>query len=215
MIATRIATASEISAATCALSLMPPSRMNSARIGRIAKMVLANSESPTGSNTCLYMRAPPPVASPRAYPASLDLQRARRPLHHLLQRHAVPRHGEGGRHAPRAARLRGRRPARADLLRSDALQLGLRGRRARAGPALRARLRSLRRHRVAVRVVHRDGPRPLPGAVRAGPRADRVPGRPARGDRWGRDVPAPRDPAPALPLAAGAADRRPPAPAAR
>ncbi len=49
-------------------------------------------------------------------------------LHHLLQRHAVSRHREGGGGGARAPRPRGRVPPRADLLRPDALQHRLRPR---------------------------------------------------------------------------------------
>ena len=51
--------------------------------------------------------------------------RAGRPVHHLFQRHAVPGGGAGHRGGAGAARLRGRVPRRADLLRADARQLGL------------------------------------------------------------------------------------------
>ena len=60
MIATRIATSSDHSAATWALSFSPPSRTNSVMSGRAAKIVDRHSELPTGSSTCLYMRILPP-----------------------------------------------------------------------------------------------------------------------------------------------------------
>src|SRR5215210_733553 len=65
MIATMIAAASAISAAQWAFILMPPSRTNSTRIGMAAKIELRASESPTGSNTCLYMPHPPVAGLPR------------------------------------------------------------------------------------------------------------------------------------------------------
>ena len=47
-------------------------------------------------------------------------------VRHLSERHAVPRHGPRDRGAARAARRRGRLPARADVLRADAHQHRLR-----------------------------------------------------------------------------------------
>ena len=46
-------------------------------------------------------------------------------VHHLLQRHAVPRDGEGGCHRAGTARPPRGVPPRADLLRTDALQHGV------------------------------------------------------------------------------------------
>src|SRR5215207_9918388 len=68
MMATRIATTSEAPAATCAGRLSPPRRANSVMSGSAAKTELASSESPTGSNTCVYastvyIRPPPRVRS--------------------------------------------------------------------------------------------------------------------------------------------------------
>src|SRR5215210_5891369 len=65
MIATRIAVASAISAAQWAFILMPPRITNSTTIGMAAKIALRPSESPTGSNTCLYMPHPPVAGLPR------------------------------------------------------------------------------------------------------------------------------------------------------
>ena len=120
----------------------------------------------------------------------------RRALHRLLQRHALPVDRTGRR--PLLERLGHTRrvPARADLLRPDALQHRLSGRGAAAGAALRARLRRLRRGRLAVGVVRRHGARAVPSPRRADAdatlaervaalgaarlRALRVPCRPAR-----------------------------------
>src|SRR3954466_2597298 len=63
MIATRIATASEMTAAMCAFSLSPPSRMNSVISGIRANSELYNSESLTGSRTCLYIDVSSPEVS--------------------------------------------------------------------------------------------------------------------------------------------------------
>jgi hypothetical protein len=54
--ATSSATSSDKSPAQCDLSLSPPSSTNSVANGIIATSALRNSESPTGSSTCLYMR---------------------------------------------------------------------------------------------------------------------------------------------------------------
>src|ERR671911_230428 len=51
---------------------------------------------------------------------------ARKPVRHLFQRHALPRHRPGGGAALGAARLRSGLSARANLLRADAPQLRLR-----------------------------------------------------------------------------------------
>src|SRR4051794_32322393 len=64
---------------------------------------------------------------------------ARCALHHLLQRHAVPGHGHRRGAAPGTARGAGRLPARADVLRADAPELGVRERGGAAHAALRAR----------------------------------------------------------------------------
>jgi hypothetical protein len=56
--ATRIATPSETSAAQWAFIFRPPSRTNSVITGRAAKIAVRNSESPTGSSTCLYIATP-------------------------------------------------------------------------------------------------------------------------------------------------------------
>src|SRR4051794_602032 len=50
-------TSSAARPATWALSLRPPSRMNSVASGIIATSALAASEPPTGSNTCWYTPA--------------------------------------------------------------------------------------------------------------------------------------------------------------
>ncbi len=60
MTAVRIATASEIRPAQCDFSFRPPSSTNSVASGIIATSALANSESPTGSSTCLYIVRSPP-----------------------------------------------------------------------------------------------------------------------------------------------------------
>ena len=57
MTATRIAASSESSPAQCDFSLSPPSSTNSVASGIIATSALRNSESPTGSSTCLYICA--------------------------------------------------------------------------------------------------------------------------------------------------------------
>ncbi|CAA9516783.1 MAG: Predicted L-lactate dehydrogenase, Fe-S oxidoreductase subunit YkgE, partial [uncultured Solirubrobacteraceae bacterium] len=91
---------------------------------------------------------------------------AGRPLHHLRERHAVPtdRARHGG--AARAPGLHGGVPARADVLRAAARQLGLSRPGGAARPAVRARVRGpgLRRDRVPVGIVRGDGPRPVPDA---------------------------------------------------
>src|SRR3954447_10315008 len=76
MIATRIETASEISAATCAFSFSPPSRMNSVASGIRANSELTNSESLTGSRTCLYIDVSSPRYLGRGYPLILGATRA-------------------------------------------------------------------------------------------------------------------------------------------
>src|SRR3954466_11869759 len=68
---------------------------------------------------------------------------ARRPLRDLLQRHAVPGGRSRGGRTARAPGLRGRLPARADVLRADARQLRLRARGGPAARALPARVRGL------------------------------------------------------------------------
>src|SRR5215203_6634267 len=146
MIATRIARSSATSAAMWAASLSPPSSTNSVTIGISANSELRNSESPTGSSTCLYTVSPPlsPLHRQLPHPACNIPRLARstlrrdagRALHHLLQRHAVPGHGPRRGRAAGAPRARGRLSRGADVLRADALQLGLRGRRAGARAAL-------------------------------------------------------------------------------
>ena len=91
---------------------------------------------------------------------------------------------------------------------------GLRRSRLCAGAAMGAGVRRLRRGRVAVGVVRRASCVSTSRRRRAVVRADRVPGGPAGGGRRGGVVPAPRDAAPDLPLAADAARRRPAAAAA-
>src|SRR3954452_3095774 len=59
MTATRIDASSASRPAQCDFILSPPSRMNSVASGTMAKSVLTNSESPTGSRTCLYISPPP------------------------------------------------------------------------------------------------------------------------------------------------------------
>src|SRR5215210_2196845 len=59
MMAMRIARPSATSAARCAAHLSPPSSTNSVTIGISANSELRNSESPTGSRTCLYTLSPP------------------------------------------------------------------------------------------------------------------------------------------------------------
>src|SRR3954453_9210475 len=71
MIAIRIAIASAIADAMCAAMRSPPSSTNSTTIGISADSVLADSEPPTGSSTCLYI-APSPLAK------DLRLRRTRR-----------------------------------------------------------------------------------------------------------------------------------------
>src|SRR3954447_11892177 len=66
---------------------------------------------------------------------------ARVALHHLLQRHAVPGDGHRRGAAAGAPGRRGRLPARADVLRADAPELGLRARGGAADAALRAGVR--------------------------------------------------------------------------
>src|SRR3954471_15641664 len=60
MTETRIAASSDSRPAQCDLSFRPPSNRNSVASGIIATSALRNSESPTGSSTCLYI-TPPPV----------------------------------------------------------------------------------------------------------------------------------------------------------
>ncbi|CAA9469863.1 MAG: Predicted L-lactate dehydrogenase, Fe-S oxidoreductase subunit YkgE, partial [uncultured Solirubrobacteraceae bacterium] len=145
---------------------------------------------------------------------------ARRPVHHLRERHPVPADGPGDGGAARAPGLPGRVPARADVLRAAARQLGL----SRPGGAARAAVREglrrpgLRRDRLPVGVVRGDGPRPVRpargvvgrcracgrgggrGAARVGALA--VPGREAgRGGRR-RLLPPSRDLPPDVPLPA-------------
>ena len=110
---------------------------------------------------------------------------ARRAVHHLLQRPASSRRSAGRSFALlAAARPRRRVPGRADVLRPDALQLGLPGRLHPAGRAVRRRVRGLRRRRHAVGLVRGDGP-PLPPARRraggAGRRRDATLARPRGG----------------------------------
>ena len=54
MTATRIDASSE-EPAQCDFIFSPPSRMNSVASGTMANSALTNSESPTGSRTCLYI----------------------------------------------------------------------------------------------------------------------------------------------------------------
>src|SRR5918999_3938438 len=138
-------------------------------------------------------------------------RRARLPLRHLLQRHAVSEDGACRRAAARAARLRRGVPPGADVLRADAHELGLRAGGGGAGAQVRARVRRRRSSRVPVGVVHGDAP---PAGGRSGPRAERVPGgRAGRGGRR-RALPAPRHVPSHLPLAARAGGGGPSAPAA-
>ena len=77
-----------------------------------------------------------------------------------------------------------------------------------------ARVRGLRRGRLAVGVVCRARARAHPVGARSRVRVDRVPGRPAGRGRCRRVVPASGDAASDVPLAAAAGDRRPAAAAA-
>ena len=136
--------------------------------------------------------------------------------------------------AAAAARPRGRVPRGPDLLRPDALQHRLPRCLRAAGPALRERLRGLRRRRHAVAVVRRDGPRTTIATVAARRRRSRRSPASARGgrrravhelteflvdvarrDRRRRALPARGRVPPDVPLAAAAADRRPAAAPAR
>jgi hypothetical protein len=58
--AVTIATPSEISPAQCDFSFSPPSSTNNVIRGIMATSALRNSESPTGSSTCLYIVRTPP-----------------------------------------------------------------------------------------------------------------------------------------------------------
>src|SRR5215210_5433512 len=133
----------------CALTLKPPSSTNSVRIGIAAKMDDRPSESDTGEKFCVN-KMPPSWLSPGNLPRTPAREtlrvsrRARRAVRDLLQRHALPRDRQGDRAAARTPRLRGRLSRGADLLRADALQLGLRARGSRARAPLRARLRGRR-----------------------------------------------------------------------
>src|SRR5919202_6947700 len=218
MIETRIATASAATPEIQALIFRPPSSTNSVTSGKSANSELAKSELLTGSMTCLYMRP-----SSRgtfhgvAYPC--------RPLHHLLQRHAVPGGRAGGGHPPRTPRVRGSLSAGADLLRADARQQRLPARGAAARPPLRARVRRRGADRLPVGLLRGDGPRavsaagpadrrPRPGpgdrgARAAGARGERAAGRRPRGRGRRRELPAPGDLPPDVPLAARHACRRP------
>src|SRR3954470_18608368 len=210
-----MALASEISAAQCAFIFTPPSSTNSTTIGMAAKIELRPSELPTGSSTCLYIPLPPLEGLPvtRVPMSALDYAPARAGLavRHVLQRHAVPRHGPGGGRAARAAGGRGRVPRGPDLLWADARQHGLCGPRRRARRALPARVRRRRDGGLAVRLVRR-----LPARARRGAclRADGVPRRRARRRGRRRLLPAPRRLPPDVSLAAAAQGRRPPAAAA-
>src|SRR5690606_12489962 len=155
-------------------------------------------------------------------------KRARRPLPHLRERHALPRHRQGRRVAAAPAGVRGRLPGRADLLRADARQLRLPAGRRAAGAPLHRGLRRVRGGGGALRGLRRDGPRAVPEAGQtrqparggrlpggaAGPRADRGPAGRAQGRRRGCLLPAPGDLPPDLPLAPRAPPRRPARPAA-
>src|SRR4051812_30126093 len=126
-----IAAASEISAAQCAFILNPPRSMNSTTIGIAATSALVSSELPTGSSTCLYIPQPPVrgllFQRSTLGRAALRSAHSGRAVRHVLQRHAVPGYGPGGRGAARAPRGGGGVPRGPDLLRPDARQLGLRG----------------------------------------------------------------------------------------
>ena len=78
---------------------------------------------------------------------------ALRPIHHVLQRHAVPGDGTGRCHAARAARARGRLPRGADVLRADAREHRVRRSRLCAGAAMGAGVRGIRRCGVALGLV--------------------------------------------------------------
>src|SRR5919202_5087235 len=202
MIETRIATVSAATPEIQALIFRPPSRTNSVSSGRMANRVLAKSELPTGSMTCLYM-LPPSRGTFHgvAYPC--------RPLHHLLQRHAVPGGRAGGGHPPRAPRVRGSLPGGADLLRADAREQRLPARGAAARAPLRARVRRRGADRLPVGLLRGDGPRAVPaagaaggrrrtgpggrGARAVGPRGQRAAGRRTRGRGRRRQLPAPGD----------------------
>ena len=87
-----------------------------------------------------------------------------RTLHHVSRRHALAggRAGDGPR--PRTRRGRARVPARADLLRADALQRRPSRRGTGAGSAIRRGLRRLRGDRDAVRLLRGARPDARPDA---------------------------------------------------
>src|SRR5918999_4794764 len=150
MIATSIATPRAISAAHWAAIFTPPSSTKRASTGSAAKIELRASESDTGSKFCVYTLLLPSWRT-RRWRLGLPLlasgetvNGARQPLRHLLQRHALPADGPGDCAPARAVGLRGGLPARADLLRADAHELGLLARGHRAGAALRPRVRRCR-----------------------------------------------------------------------
>src|SRR5215213_960816 len=157
-----MATPSAIRAAHCAAMRTPPSKTNKVSTASTAKMELSPSELDTGSKSWVYTFALPrlswdAVSRHVAWGNRKAVaERARIPLRHLLQRHALPADGPGGRSAARAAWLRGRLSARADLLRADAHELRLPARGAGAGAPLRARLRRRRGRGDAVRLVRGD-----------------------------------------------------------
>ena len=141
--------------------------------------------SPATSRRCARSSGRPTTcggSSPRRGDAARSRAErdARRPVHHLLQRPAVPGRRAGDGPAPPASRARGRLPRGADVLRPDALQHRLPRRLRAARPPLRGRVRRLRRRGHALGVVRGDGPS-QPRDGRRGVRRSR-----ARREPWPR-----------------------------
>ncbi len=89
----------------------------------------------------------------------------------LPGRHDVPADGTRGGRRAGATRHTGGVPARADLLRPDALQHRVCAGGGSAGEAVRARVRGVRGGGLAIRVVRGDGARPVSARGRAGRRS--------------------------------------------
>ena len=193
---------------SCAVSLSPPSSTNSVTSGSAAKSELATSESPTGSNTCSYMRSSSLAGAPS------DAGTSQVALHYAPSHVRVALFitcfndtlfpGTGARSVELLERLglRGRRSPRSRPAAGRCTSTRATQRRGgRAGAALRAGVRATPRRssRPSASCVG-DSRWPATRLARAVAaivprvRADRVPRRRARGRGRRRVVPAPRRP---------------------
>ena len=144
--------------------LLAELRARAGRRGRPGRRVPRGRATPRASRRS--------AASPRsrARTSRSEHRSAHRALRHLHRRHGLSRGGARDRSGARAARARGRVSRRADLLRPDAREQRLPGRRARARAPVRRGVRRARGRRVALVVVRRQRARALSAA---GPRGRR------------------------------------------